>query len=251
MLLPGQAYSPARNPTLTVEAGQLTIERHPEGQPRNYRIPLAIEVDGSQVASQAVRINHPLTIRGIAFHLQSYGPAAQVTTPEQTYNMPFAGGLTQEVALPEAGARLRMTYQPEMVSRNELEKATLFVEATTDEGALLGSGTVADGDEIVVQGTPVTFSLGYYTTWQISHDPTFGLAVAAASLMLAGLLVPLWLSQRGLWHRLEGTPAHTVSSGESDGGLEPLADKNPSADGNRWVDEPPSATNAQGEANGQ
>lgn len=251
MLLPGQAYSPARNPALTVEAGRLTIERHPEGQPRNYRIPLTIEVDGSQVASQVVRINHPLTVRGIAFHLQSYGPAAQVTALEQAYSLPFAGGLAQEVALPEAGARLRMTYQPEMASQNELEKATLFVEATTDEGALLGSGTVADGDEIVVQGTTVAFSLGYYTTWQISHDPTFGLAVAAASLMLAGMLVPLWVSQRRVWHRLEGIPAHTVSSGESDGGSEPRADGNRSADGNRWVDEPPSATHAKGEADGQ
>jgi len=263
MLLPGQVYSPARNPALTVEAGQLTIERHPEGQVRNYRVPLTIEVDGARVTSQTVGISHPLAVRGIAFHLQSYGPAAQVTTPEQTYNLPFAGGLAQEVALPEAGARLRMTYQPEAVSPDELKEATLFVEATTDEGALLGSGTVADGDEIVVQGTPVAFSLGYYTTWQISHDPTFGLAVAAASLMLAGMLVPLWVPQRRLWHRPESTPTHTASSGESDGGSEPLADKNPSADknpfagGNRFadgtplVDEPPSATHAQGEDDGQ
>ena len=251
MLWPGQVYSPVRNPTLAVEAGQLTIERHPEGQPRNYRVPLTIELDGALVTSQLVRINHPLTVRGIAFHLLAFGPAAQVTTPEQTYDLPFNEGLAQEVMLAEAGVRLRIVYQPEAVSPDELEKATLFVEATTPEGAFLGSGTVADGDEIVVQETPIAFSLGHYTTWQISHDPTFGLALAAASLMLAGMLVPLWVPQRRAWPRLQGAPASLVDSGEFDGGSEPLADENPFADGNHWVEEPPSATSAKGEADGQ
>jgi cytochrome c biogenesis protein len=225
ILLPGQAYSPGREPALAMEVGQLTIERHPDGQPRNYWVPLTVEVDGATATSQTVGINHPLTLRGIAFHLQSYGPAAQVTTPDQTYNLPFIEGPAQEITLPEAGILLRVAHRPEATLTSDIKRDTLFVEAIGADGDLLGSGTVANGDEIVVQGMPITFSLSYYTIWQISHDPTFGLAVGAASLMLAGLLVSLWVPYRRLWLRIESTSARMVGTGEFDDGFEALANE--------------------------
>jgi cytochrome c biogenesis protein len=205
-LLPGQTRAVGNGHDLAVRSGSLTVERYPDGQPRDYRVPLAVLVDASPAMTRTVRINHPLTFRGVAFHLQGYGPAAQVTTPERTFDLAFAGSQTQEVALADWGVTLRVAYRP--------EGTALFVEAWDDEGTLLGSGAVAHGQQIEVQGKPVTFTLSRYTVWQVSHDPTLGLAVGTATLLLAGALVSLWMPYRRLWLRVDGQQARMVGTGD-------------------------------------
>lgn len=223
VLMPGQIYAPERGPTIGVEAGQLSIERHPDGQPRNYAVPMTILLDGSPERIQVARINHPLTFRGIAFHLQGYGPAVQVATPDRTYDLAFAEGQTRELVLPDADVTLRVAYQPVGALPGEADQDAIFVEAISAHGTLLGSGIVADGTELIVQGVPVTLALSSYTTWQVSHDPTFGLAVGTACLMVAGIVVSLWVPERRVWMRIDGRSTRMVGAGEFDGEFEALA----------------------------
>jgi cytochrome c biogenesis protein ResB len=162
-----------------------------------------------------VRINHPLTFHGVAFHLRDYGPAAQVTAPEGTFPVAFDSSQTQEITLPEAGLVLRTSHQA--------DREALFVEALTRDGVVLGSGRVSDGEQLTVQGVPVTFAFSTYTVWQVSHDPTFGLAVGAAGLLLAGTLTSLWLPRRQLWLRIDDRIAQMVGTGTFDGAFQTLA----------------------------
>jgi cytochrome c biogenesis protein len=221
-LLPEQAQPVGRGTGLIVQAGPLSIDRYPDGQPRDYRVPLAVLLDNSLVMTRTVRLNHPLTYHGIHFHLQGYGVMAQLTAPEGTFALAFPGGAAQEVALPQAGLTLRLAYQPGAAPA-EGEGGTLFVEAWTPEGALLGSGTVADGNQIEVEGTPLRFQLGHYTTWQVGRDPTFGPALVAAGLLLAGILISLWVPQRRLWLRLDGRRAQMAASADWHGEFDRLA----------------------------
>lgn len=214
-LLPGQVHAIGHGRDIRVRAGSLTVARHPDGQPRDYRVPLTVLVNVSPVMTRSVRINHPLTLRGVAFHLQSYGPAVRVTTPERSLDMAFTSGQTKEITLPDSNLTLRVAYQP--------EGAALFVEALGADGTLLGSGIVADGDQIEVQGTPITFSLDRYTVWQVSHDPTFGLAVVAAALLLAAAVVSLWVPHRRLWLGVDAGKAQMVGVGDFDTNFETLA----------------------------
>jgi cytochrome c biogenesis protein len=212
LLFPGYTHPLAQAPDLAVQAGHLAIDRHPGGQARQYRVPLTILVDGAPLTTQTVSLNHPLTVQGMAFHLQSYGPAVQVATPEGSFDLAFSGSQAQEINLPQAGVTLRVAYQPAghlpddaaPGPADDVEGGAIFVEAVTASGELLGSGVVPAGREIVVQGTPITFTLVNYTAWQISRDPTFGLVVAAAALLLSGMLVSLWLPRRRLWLRVDG-----------------------------------------------
>jgi len=205
-LLPGQAHAVGHGRDLAAQAGSLAVDRHPDDQPRDYRVPLTVQVGASPVATRTVQINRPLAYRGLAFHLQGYGPAARVTTPAGSFDLAFTSSQAQEVALPEAGLTLRLAYQP--------QESALFVEALDDEGLLLGSGGVTDGQGIEVQGTPIAFTLSHYTVWQVSHDPTFGPAVGAAILLLAGALVSLWVPHRRLWLRLDAQGAQMVGAGD-------------------------------------
>jgi cytochrome c biogenesis protein len=213
-LLPGQVHSIEREPALAVRTGPLAIDRHSDGQPRRYQVPLAILADGSPVMTQTVGINHPLSYGGIVFHLTGYGPAAQITTPAGRIDLPFNGGQSGDVRLPGTGTTLRLAHQS--------ETGALFVEARAADGTLLGSGTVADGEELVVEGMPITFALGHYTTWQVSHDPTFGLAIAAAGLFLVGMVVTLAVPHRRLWLRVDGQHMQMVGAGRFDGEFEAI-----------------------------
>jgi cytochrome c biogenesis protein len=211
LLFPGRTQPLDQVPDLAVQAGRLIIDRHPDGPPRQYRVPLTVLVDGEPAISQTVGINHPLTVQGIAFHLQSYGPAVQVATPEGAFDLAFTSSQAQEINLIQAGITLRVSYQPAgdlpddaRGSADGVERGSIFVEAMAPGGELLGSGVVPAGQQVVVQGTPLTFTLANYTAWQISHDPTFGLVIAAAALLLAGMLVSLWLPRRRLWLRVNG-----------------------------------------------
>jgi cytochrome c biogenesis protein len=217
ILLPGQARPVGHGRDFAIRAGSLTVKRHPNGQPLDYRVPLAVLPDTSPTMTRTVRINHPLTFRGVAFHLQGYGPAARLTTPEGTFDLPFTAGQAQEVALPDSDLTLRVAYQP--------EGTALFVEALDADGALLGSGAVADGQQVDIRGRTITFTLSRYTVWQVSHDPTFALAVGAAALLLAAGLVSLWVPYRRLWLRVDAGQAHMVGTGDWGDAFDALADE--------------------------
>jgi cytochrome c biogenesis protein ResB len=152
---------------------------------------------GTSPITETVRINQPLTFGGIAFHLQGYGPAVQIAAPEGMFAAAFTGSQAQQVTLPEAGLALRVAQRP--------EDSSLFVEALTTSGTLVGSGSVTHSQEIEIEGIPIAFSPTQFTVWQVSRDPTFGVAVASAALLLAAIVISLWVPYRRLWFRVDDT----------------------------------------------
>jgi cytochrome c biogenesis protein len=214
-LLPGEVHRVGHGYDLEVQAGQLV-----KGE--QLGVPLAVS-SGTSAITQTVRINQPLSFRGISFHLQGYGPAVQVTAPEGTFSATLGGGQSQQIILPEAGLTLRIAHRP--------EENALFVEALGAGGALLGSGSVAFDQEIEVEGTPITFSLTDYTVWQIGRNPTFGIAVASAILLLVAIVISLWVPYRRLWFRVDdGGRAWMVGAGDWAGEFDAMAAEIGSAD---------------------
>jgi hypothetical protein len=57
----------------------------------------------------------------------------------------------------------------------------------------------------------------------VSRDLTFGLAVAAACLMLAGIVISLWVPQQRIWLCAGKERAQLVASGVADHAFEALA----------------------------
>jgi len=214
-LLPGQVRAIADG--YSVRAGSLTIERHPNGQARDYCVPVAILLDDSPAVTRTVRINHPLNVGGVALHLQSYGPAARITTPGESFDLAFTSSQAQAIAVPDSGLELRVAYQP--------ESETLFLEALDAEGSLLGSGTLSDGDQVEIQGTPFSFTLTCYTSWQISHHPTFFPAVGATALFLLATVISLWAPHRRLWLRADEEKVQLVAQGFSDRAFRALTEQ--------------------------
>lgn len=195
VLVPGQVHAVGHGHEWAVQAGPLTVDRYPGGEPRQYQVPLTVLLNGSPTQTMIVRLNHPLTVRGVSFHLQGYGPAVEVTAPAGTIYVALVGAQAQEVTVPGSDVRLRVALLP--------NDESLYVEALTAAGAVLGSGPVADGEQIQVEGVLLTFRISQYTLWQVSHDPTFGWAIAAGAVFLTGVVLSLWIPHRRLWVRIE------------------------------------------------
>jgi cytochrome c biogenesis protein ResB len=164
--------------------------------------------------TETVGLNHPLTAGGLSFHLQGYGPAARITAPEGTTDLVLSQGQAQVVTLAEAGVTLQVAYEP--------QAGTLFVEAQAADGQLLGSGSVAHGQEIEVAGVPITFHLTHYSLWQVGRDPTFAVALAGGGLFLVAAVISLWVPHRRLWLRLHDGRAQMVGSGDWGGAFDTL-----------------------------
>ena len=192
LLTPGDEHPVGNRHELVIRTG-MPNPVHRDGQLRDCRVPLSVIVDGTPVLTETIGIGHPLSFKGITFHLRSYGPAVQVITPRQKRFLPFIGG--QSVEIKDVDITLRISRRP--------EEGVFFVEARDAGGRLIGSGDVADGRQILIQGVPVVLHNALYVKLQIAHDPTFGPAIgAAATLVIASAIVGL--SHRRAKTRLEG-----------------------------------------------
>jgi cytochrome c biogenesis protein len=202
-LLPGQVYQAGHGTGLSVRAGRPAPRQ--EGAP-GFEVPLAILPASGPAITETVGLNHPLTVGGLSFHLQGYGPAAQISAPEGTTDLVLSGSEAHVVTLSEAGVTLQVAYQP--------QAGTLFVDALAADGQLLGSGSVDDGQQIEAASVPITFYLTDYSLWQVGRDPTFAVALTGAGLFLVTVLISLWIPHRRLWLRLQDGQAQMVGSGD-------------------------------------
>jgi cytochrome c biogenesis protein ResB len=209
VLLPGQVYGLEHEPELSVRTGEPILVESTDHRSAEHRVPLTILAGNSPARTQTVRMNRPLAFQGTAFHLQGTGPAARLTTPESSLDLAFRDVHVQEVALSEAGATVRVAYQP--------GGETLFVEALAQDGSLLGSGIVADRQELDIQGTPVTLSLSRYSVWQISRQPTFGPAIGLAGLLLVAITISLWVPHQRIWLRVDQHKAQGAAGSATPG----------------------------------
>ena len=214
-LLPDQRQRLELPRDLAVEAGSLVLKQTASGELADIRATLTIVEAGAPVASQMVRVNHPLTYQGTAFYLQGYGSAVQIAAPEGRFDVALDRSLASETWLPEAGVGLRVASSP--------EGGSLFIEASDADGAILGSGEVLDGQTIEVTGTALTFVLSHYSVWQVVRDPTFAIAVAAAGALLAGILVSLWVPHRRVWLHVTESKTRMVGAGDLAGDFEAMA----------------------------
>ncbi len=73
-LNPGQVYAPGRGLDFQVRHDGFEVERYPDGRPRDYLSHLTVLEQGREICSKTVRLNDPLTYRGLSFYLSSYGP---------------------------------------------------------------------------------------------------------------------------------------------------------------------------------
>jgi cytochrome c biogenesis protein len=214
VLGPGQVYDVGHGRGFAVRSDGLEIDRYPSGQPSDYRAHLSVLEGGAEVMRKTVRVNDPLTYRGVSFYLYSYGPAGRVRATDaggQPVSLQvesgqevasgevilnFAGeGDGREVVVPSRDLTLRLVFY--------YQGPSLFVQATrSGEAKPFGSGSVRGGDSLEVGDVTFEFALDRYIVLQVVHDPGFKLVVLAGFLVVGGLIFSFYFPHKRLWARV-------------------------------------------------
>ena len=211
---PGQVYYVGHGQTFAVRNDGLEIERYSNGQPRDYRAHLAVLEKSAEMMHKTVRVNDPLTYRGVSFYLYSYGPAGRVratdaeshpvslkapssqegTSDEVTLN--FSGeGDGQEVVVPFQDLTMRLVFY--------YQGPSLFVQASRrGEAKPFGASSIRGGDSLKIEGVTFEFALDRYIVLQVVYDPGFKWVILAGFLTMGGLIFSLYFPHKRLWARV-------------------------------------------------
>ena len=214
---PDQLYQVGRGHSFQVRNDGFEVERYPNGLSKDYRARLTILQGDSEVVSKIVRVNDPLSYRGVGFYLASYGPAArirahdamgeplslQVTGKETSGGeavLNFAGeGEGWDLFIPSLDLALHVVFY--------YEGPALFVQATRG-GQVVFADFVYGGEAIELGGARLEFILDRYVILQVVSDPGFKLVIFAAFLVVGGLIASLYFPHRRIWARVTRDEIH-------------------------------------------
>jgi cytochrome c biogenesis protein len=208
---PGELYQTGHGKGFQVRNDGFEVERYPSGLPKDYRACLTVLQDSSEVVSKIVRVNDPLSYRGVGFYLSSYGPAARVRAqdamgkllPLQVIGreasqgevvLNFAGeGEGWDLLIPSLDLALHVVFY--------YEGPSLFVQVTRGERVVFAD-FVYDGEAIELEDAGFEFTLDRYVVLQLVSDPGFKVVIFAAFLVMAGLIVSLHFPHRRIWAKV-------------------------------------------------
>lgn len=208
---PGQLYQVGHGNSFQVRCDGFEVEHYPDGLSKDYRARLTILQDDSEVVSKVVRVNAPLSYRGVGFYLSSYGPVARIRARDAVGNLlplqvlgegasqgeavlNFAGeGEGRDVLVPSLDLALHVVFY--------YEGPSLFVQAARGDQALFAD-FVHDGEAIELEDARLEFALDRYVVLQVVSDPGFKLAIAAAFLVMGGLIASLYFPHRRIWAKV-------------------------------------------------
>ena len=213
---PGQLYQVGHGNSFQVRCDGFEVERYPDGLPKDYRARLTILQGNSEVVSKIVRVNDPLSYRGVGFYLSSYGPAARVRAYDATGEplplqvmggkasegeavLNFAGeGEGWDLLIPSLDLALHVVFYYEGPSPELAEGPALFVQAT-QSGQAIFADFVPDGEAVELEDDRFEFTLDRYVVLQVVSDPGFKLVIFAAFLVMGGLIVSLYFPHCRIW----------------------------------------------------
>ncbi len=225
---PGQVYDVGHGQSFAVRSDGLEIERYPNGQPSDYRAHLAVLEKGTEVKHKTVRVNDPLTYRGISFYLYSYGPAGQVrATDAEGRPVPLQAELGQEIAWGEATLNFSGEGDGQEVVVPSLDLVmrlvfyyqgpSLFVQATRHgEARPFGAGSIRGGDSLEIGDVTFEFALDRYIVLQVVHDPGFKWVILAGFLVMGGLIFSFYFPHKRLWARVTADELRLAGRTERD-----------------------------------
>jgi cytochrome c biogenesis protein len=227
---PGELYQVGHGNGFQVRCDGFEVERYPGGLPKDYRARLTIFQGSSEVVSKIVRVNDPLSYRGVGFYLSSYGPAARVQAhdamgktlrlqimgeeaSQEEAVLNFAGeGEGWDLLIPSRDLALHVVFY--------YEGPALFVQATSG-GQAVFADFVHDGEAVELEDARFEFALDRYVVLQVVSDPGFKLAISAAFLVMGGLVVSLYFPHRRIWAKVTGDEIRLAGlTGEDKVGLE-------------------------------
>jgi len=191
-----------------VRCDDFDVSLYDTGAPKEYRSDLVILDEGKEALRQTIRVNDPLTYRGVTFYQASYGlilKSADVELTDKetgktyTLSLPYR----EMVRIPGTQDQIEAIQFQQNFSRfGPAVGIVLLREGQTEP---MGSWILVKMPEFHgnrVQNYQVKITKteeGYYTGLQVKQDPGVWIVYAGFILLLAGIGITFYTRHRKLW----------------------------------------------------
>ncbi len=177
------------------------------GAPKDFRSDLTIIEDGREVLQRTIRVNDPLTYKGITFYQSSYGSSVRNAEVEfqdvdsgKTYKLVLP--YRQAIPIPGTTDRVQaMQYQQDMAQFGPALALVLFREGQEPSGSwILVDMPKFHGNRIQNYQVKVDHvEQSRYTGLQVKRDPGVWIVWFGFVAMLVGIGLTFYTSHRKLW----------------------------------------------------
>ncbi len=205
-----------------IRCRRFVLLQYPNGSPREYRSEVSLlDGEGANLLEGEIRVNHPLTYRGITFYQSTYGKTFEttlkVTDQESGRELDVTAELNKPFFLPgdKKVRAMAVGFQEDLQIPMEMQRRTSF--SNTHLGPAVRLVTLDDtgfgrpfwvlkdfsGASRSRQG-PYAFRLegyrsNYYTGLQAVRDPGTPLVWGGCILLILGFLMALLMDHEILW----------------------------------------------------
>lgn len=205
-----------------IRCKRFVLLQYPNGSPKEYRSEVSLlDGEGAAILDGEIRVNHPLTYRGITFYQSTYGKIFETTLRVRNQESGQETDVTVELNRPfslpgEQHLRaMAVAFQENLQIPLEMQRRTSF--PSTGMGPAVRLVTLDDkgfgrpfwvlkefsGESRNRQG-PYHFRLQeyrstYYTGLQVARDPGTSLVWGGCTLLMVGFLMALLMDHEILW----------------------------------------------------
>jgi cytochrome c biogenesis protein len=187
-----------------IAVDSFTMTRYPTGEPKEFRSDVRLLEDGREVVKDSIRVNHPLTFRGISLYQSDY---RALGVKEVKLRVVEASGKAEDVLI-RPHSKIQIPG-----SNRQIQLLTLDPGATK-EGPWVEISAESLGTEVqkikLFRNDKVPVKLGdveigfldyvplYATGLQIGYDPGSAVVWVGCIMLIAGFILTLFTNQRGL-----------------------------------------------------
>jgi cytochrome c biogenesis protein len=194
-----------------VRLEQFSVSFYPTGTPREFKSTVTILEGERKILTEPIRVNHPLTYKGISLYQSSYGVASVEKVVLEVVERASRRGFTLSV---KPGVRVEIPGSPNALVVNH------FIPDLRGLGPAF-QGVLLEGERpvenlVIFQKHPEfvprkpgrfefrvrEFQPKYYSGLQVTRDPGVWVVWVGCFLMMAGFYMTFLMSHQRIWVRM-------------------------------------------------
>jgi cytochrome c biogenesis protein len=190
---------------------QFDVSFYASGAPKEFKSTVTILEGARQVLTEPIRVNHPLTYKGISFYQSSYGVAGvkkavlAITDRASRKEITLPASIGTKTEIPgTASSFLLAQFIQDWQGMGPALQVLLFEPNRPHETfwVLMNHPEFSERSPGPYRFTVKEIEPRYYSGLQVTKDPGVWVVWAGCFLMMAGFYAAFFLSHRRIWVRL-------------------------------------------------
>ena len=185
-----------------VRCDSFGIDFYENGMPKEYKSSLTVLENGREILQKNIRVNSPMTYRGISFYQSSYQSQQEfviditdtATGESRQFSLPFQ----QQTTWDDKNLRIGI-INVEAEGKRALRAKVWF--RVGDDQAI--TQWLTNNETVLIAGGGKDYSLKvkqlYSTGLQVAKDPGVWIVYSGCGLLLLGLYMAFFLSHKRIW----------------------------------------------------